>query len=216
MAQFYGGRVIGEVEIKDSPRGSEFGLSLTARDVSLGDFLNGRLAPGEKPVAAKGVVDGNLSLAGRFSDFKSRHGGGTVLIHHAQMLKLPFVLAIMQVVHLAIDDDNAFHDARLSFRVDADDLLFQEIDLRGKALSMVGAGRVNTPTEGLDLVLLVGSPIRLPRMEVLSELMEGLARELVEVHVEGKLSQPTFRAEIVRSVRRTIETILNAREKQRR
>lgn len=216
MAEFYGGRVIADVEIKDSPRGSEFGLSLTARDVSLGDFLNGRLVPGEKPVAAKGVVDGSLSLAGRLGDYKSRHGGGTVLIHHAQMLKLPFILAIMQVVHLAIDDDNAFHDARLSFRVDGDDLLFQEIDLRGKAVSMVGAGRVNTPTEALDLVLLVGSPIKLPRMEVLSELMEGLARELVEVHVEGKLSQPTFRAEIVRSIRRTVDTIFNAREKRRR
>jgi len=120
------------------------------------------------------------------------------------------------VVHLAIDDDNAFHDARLSFIVDADDLLFQEIDLRGKSLSMVGAGRVNTPREALDLVLLVGSPLKLPRMEVLSDLVEGLARELIEVHVEGKLSEPSFRAEIVRSVRRTVDTILNARERHPR
>ena len=214
--QFYQGKVIGEVEIKDGPRGSEYGLSLTARDVSLGDFLNARPAPGEQPVKLNGIVEGNLALAGRFGDVASRHGGGTVLIHHAQMLKVPFVLAMMQVVHLAIDDDNAFHDARLSFIVDADDLLFQEIDLRGKSLSMVGAGRVNTPREALDLVLLVGSPLKLPRMEVLSELVEGLARELVEVHVEGKLTEPSFRAEIVRSVRRTVDTILNARERHPR
>jgi len=216
MADFYGGKVIGDAEIRDGPGGSEFGLSLTARDVSLGGFLNGRLRPGEQPVTLQGVVDGNLALTGRLGDVKSRHGGGTVLIHHAQMLKVPFILAMMQVVHLAIDDDNAFHDARLSFIVDADDLVFQEIDLRGKALSMVGAGRVNTPTEALDLVLLIGSPIKLPRMEVLSELAEGIARELVEVHVEGKLSRPVFRAEIVRSIRRAADTVFNAREKRPR
>jgi hypothetical protein len=146
----------------------------------------------------------------------SRHGGGTVFIHHAQMMKVPFVLAMMQVVHLVVDDDNAFQDARLSFRVDGDDLLFQEIDLRGKAMSMVGAGRVKTPTEMLDLVLLVGSPLRLPRIEVLSEILEGFARELAEVHVEGRLGEPQFRAEVVRSLRKTVATILGAREKRRR
>ncbi|HSW44078.1 MAG TPA: hypothetical protein VLM89_00735 [Phycisphaerae bacterium] len=216
QGQLYHGKVIGEVDLMDAPRGTEYGLSVTARDVSLGDFLNARLRPGEQPVTLKGVVDGNLALAGRFNDYASRRGGGAVLIHHAQMLKVPFILTMMQVVHLVVDDDNAFHDARLTFIVDGDDLLLQEIDLRGKALSMVGAGRVKTPTEVLNLVLLVGSPLRLPRIEVLSELVEGLARELVEVYVEGRLGKPNFRAEIVRSVRRTVEAVLNAREKRQR
>jgi hypothetical protein len=65
----------------------------------------------------------------------------------------------------------------------------------------------------MDLTLLVGSPLRLPRIEVLSELMEGFARELVEVHVEGTLGKPRFHAEIVRSIKKTLETILNARHR---
>ena len=137
----------------------------------------------------KGVVEGNLAVAGRFGDPASRHGGGTVLIHHAQMLKVPFMLAILQVIHLAVDDDNAFHDAQLRLIVDGDDLILDEIDLRGKSFSMVGAGRVHTPTEEMDLTLLVGSPLKLPRLEVLSEFVEGFARELVVVRVGGDVKR---------------------------
>jgi len=215
VGEFCQGTIIGRMEFDETPGGSRYGLTLTARDVSLGALLNAKLQPGEEPVKLEGVVMGNLALTGRSGDFASRRGGGTVLIHDAQMLKVPFLLAMMQVIHLAIGDDNAFHDARLTFIVDGDELIFEEIDLRGKALSMVGAGRVKTATQEMDLTLLVGSPLRLPRIEVLSELMEGFARELVEVRVEGTFGKPSFRAEIVRSIKKTLETILNARHRQR-
>jgi len=214
VGQFYKGVIVGRIEIDERPRGNQYGLTLTARDVSLGAFLNAKRLPGESPIRLKGIVEGNLALAGGVGDFASRRGGGTVLIHDAQMMKVPFMLAMMQVIHLAIDD-NAFHDARLTFAIDGDQLIFDEVDLRGKSLSMVGAGRVNTLTQEMDLTLLVGSPLRLPRIEVLSELMEGFARELVEVHVQGTIAKPKFRAEIVRSVKKTLETILNARREQR-
>ena len=135
------------------------------------------------------------------------------MIRNAQMFKVPLLLAILQVIHFAVDDDNAFHDGMFSFIVDGEELILEEIDLRGKAVSMVGAGRVRVPTQAMHLVLLVGSPLRLPRVAVLSELLEGVARELMEVHVEGTLDKPTFRAEIVRSVKKTLQTILNMRRK---
>jgi len=215
LGDFCSGQIIGRAEIDYSPGGPKYGISLTARDISLERFLNAKCKPGDKPIKLKGRVEGNLALAGRLSDVRSRRGGGTILIREAQMLKVPLLLAILQVIHFAIDDDNAFHDAMFNFIVDGDELILDQIDLRGKSLSLVGAGTVHTPTQILDLVLLIGSPLRLPRLEILSELMEGVARELVEVHVEGTLEKPTYRAEIVRSLRKTLETILNVQRSDR-
>jgi hypothetical protein len=211
VGRFYDGTLTGEMEVNDAPGGSSYGLSLTARDVSLEKLLNAKRSPKEEPVRLRGEVEAHLDLMGRSGEPATRRGNGTVVIHEAQLLKVPLMLAILQVVHLAPGDDNAFHDARFAFTVDGEALLLDEIDLRGKGFSMVGSGTVQLADQALNLVLLIGSPLRLPRMEVLSELMEGVARELVEVHVEGTLEKPTYRAEVVRSVRQALDAVLNPR-----
>lgn len=214
LGNLAGGNIMAEVDIDTSRSGPAFGLSLAAKEVSIGTFLNATLEPDQRPFDLQGRAEGSLVLAGRFGDPFSRHGTGSVTIREAQMLKLPFLLAMLQAANKPAEDQSAFQDAQLTFAVDGDQLLFEEIDLRGRTLSMVGAGRVHTPSEGLDLTLLIGSPLRLPRIEVLSELLEGVARELVEVRVEGTLASPSFRADIVRSIRKTLDAILNARHRR--
>ncbi|UCD29779.1 MAG: hypothetical protein JSV03_04655, partial [Planctomycetota bacterium] len=172
VGRFYEGTIIGNAEVNYIPGGPNYGLSLTARDVSLAKFLNAKRKPDEKPVELKGQVDGNLALAGKFGKARSRRGGGAIVIREAQMFKVPLILAILQVIHFAIDDNNAFHDGTLAFVVDGDELILNEIDLRGRSFSMVGAGRVATSSLGLDLTLLIGSPLRLPKVQVLTELLE--------------------------------------------
>ncbi|MHC4795853.1 MAG: hypothetical protein ACYTF1_04330 [Planctomycetota bacterium] len=211
VGRFYEGTIAGKVEVDYSSATPVYGVSLAAGDVSLAEFLNAKRRPEEKPVKLKGLVNGSLDLAGKFGIPQSRRGGGAIVIRESQMFKVPLLLAILQVVHFAIDDNNAFHDGTLAFMVDGDELILNEIDLRGRSFSMIGAGRVKTADQALDLTLLIGSPLRLPKVQVLTELLEGVARELVEVHVEGTLDKPVFRAEIVRSLKKTIEAILNAR-----
>jgi hypothetical protein len=236
LGELAGGQVIGDVEIDYArktarmvwdekrqrflpPEGDaagttnrpHYGVTLTAREVSLQQFLNATRSPGAEPIRLKGQVQGNLALTGRFGDPELRRGSGAIVITHAQMLKIPLVLAILQVIHLAVDDDNAFHDATFRFAIDGDMLILEEIDLRGKALSMVGGGRVAIPTQTLDLILLVGSPLKLPRLAILSEFVEGVARELMVVRVTGTLENPEYQADVAQSLRKTLDTILNLR-----
>ena len=143
-------------------------------DALIDEFLRGAREAGAECEKIY-LEDYTINPAGELGDVRSRRGGGTILIREAQMLKVPLMLAILQVVHLAIDDDNAFHDAMFDFIVDGDELILERIDLRGKALSMVGAGTVQISAQLLDLVLLVGSPLQLPRLEILSEFMESMA-----------------------------------------
>ncbi len=211
QAGFYGGTLRGDMEIARRSAGSRYGINMLMENVSLAEFLNAKRAPDEPRSQLKGLIDGNLAVAGRFGRPQSRRGGGAITIRRAELFKIPLILSILQVIHFAIDDDNAIHDASTRFAFDGEHLILQEIDMRGKALSMMGAGRVHTARQEMDIVLLVGSPLELPRVEILSDLVEGLARELMEVHVEGQVSDPQIRADIVRSVRATLETILNLR-----
>jgi hypothetical protein len=213
VGDFYNGKVVGRAEVDFEPKLPKYGLSFSGRNISLQEFLNAKRDPQKPPIELKGQVEGNLALAGRFSDPRSRRGGGSIFISRAQMFKVPLILALLQVVHLSIDD-NAFHDATFRFGINGQDVILEEIDLRGEAFSMIGAGRVHLPKMTLDLTLLLGSPLELPRVEVLTELVEGFARELVEVHVAGTLDKPEFRADIVRSLKNTLNTILNARNPQ--
>lgn len=211
QADFYEGKLTGVVEVTRQDEGSRYGVTLNIQDVSLAGFVNARRGEGEPLSEMNGVLSGNLSMTGRFGRPRSRRGGGSLVLNRAELFKVPLMLAILQVIHFAIDDSNAIHDATTTFVFDGEDLILQQIDMRGRALSMVGAGRVHTPSQQLDVVLLVGSPLQLPRVEILTELMEGVARELMEVHLEGSVNDPKIRADIVRSVRATLETILNLR-----
>lgn len=213
FARMYSGTVAGRSEVDyraDVPR---YAFALTIRDVALDAFLNSSRDPSKPWITAKGVLDASLSLSGQPDRPATRRGGGSISIREAQVFKIPLLFAFLKVISLTVDD-NAFHDATATFAIEGAELVLSDIDLRGSALSLVGAGRVDTPTEKLDLTLLVGSPMRLPRLALLTDLVESLARELMEVRVEGTLSQPEFRAEMVRSLRKALDEISNARRRR--
>jgi hypothetical protein len=210
FGQFYGGAIAGWADVNYGLPKPAYRVSLSIRDMSLEQFLNGQLQPGQQPLHAQGLVAGTLNVSGQSDDLASRRGGGNLIIREAQMFKIPMMLKILQVVNLQ-SDDNAFHDATASFSLVGPHVILDEIDLRGKSLSMVGAGSIYTPTDTLDLSLLIGGPVHLPRLQVLTEFLEGVARELMQVRVSGTVREPKFRAEVVHSLRSAVETILNAR-----
>jgi hypothetical protein len=213
FGRFCEGKVVGRLEIDEDPRGSTYGVSLSAHDLSLNAFFDTETDADQPSVRLEGRATGHLDLVGRFGEQASRRGGGSVSIYQAQMLRVPLLLSMMRVIGGSLDD-TAFHDAQVRYTIHGDELIFDEIDLRGRGLSMVGAGRAHTPTRTIDLALLIGSPVRLPRFEVLSEFVEGVARELVEVRVEGSLGEPVIRTQIVGSLRRTLENMTQMRRHQ--
>ena len=85
----------------------------------------------------------------------------------------------------------------------------QRIELSGKALSMVGVGRMHTRTGRMELTLISGSPRELPSLPLLEELLEGASRELLEVRVTGSLDAPRVEARPLRSLDQTLRSLLN-------
>jgi len=209
-AELYGGEAAGSAII-DMAAGSArvpFRASITVRDVQLSEYLeiHGKPTPAEEQTAgAQGSLSGNLVLRRRAGRNQLREGTGEVLVSRAQVWKLPVLFAIFQVLNLT-PDENVFHDGRLKFYVSGDTLTFQKIDLQGKAVSLVGGGTMNIRTDALDVTLLAGSPVRV-RVPLLTEILEGASREIMEVRVTGTLGEPTIRPQPLKSLTAALKTL---------
>ncbi len=203
----YGGTAAGFGELSLGPDRTTYGLSVVVRNVSLSEFLAAGRSDTAGPVGAHGVIGGTLFLNGAFGDPDGRRGGGQIQIANAQVAKIPLLLAIIGPLNLAPVDENAFNDGTADFTLQGSSLTLGLIDLRGTSVSLVGAGRMDIATRELDLTLLAGSPHRLPRFGLLTELAEGAARELMEARVTGTLDEPRIEARPLRSLRRMLDAI---------
>ncbi|MBX3393961.1 MAG: AsmA-like C-terminal domain-containing protein [Phycisphaerae bacterium] len=210
-AKMYGGDAVGSVEIELGKRRAEYRASITARDMQLDQYIMIHHPP-RSPTAtpanadiAKGSVTGNLILSGMTGRNGYNEGSGEFYIREAQVWKLPLILAIFQVLNLT-PDENVFHDGLLKFYLSEDRVTFQKIDLQGKAMSFIGSGTLDLGSNQIDLVLLAGSPVRI-KVPLLSDLLEGAAREIMEVRVTGTLAEPIITPQPLKSLTKALKTV---------
>ncbi|MFH1420299.1 MAG: AsmA-like C-terminal domain-containing protein [Planctomycetota bacterium] len=208
-AEVYGGEATGFAEVRLNGRHTTYQISIAARDLQLRQYLAAesfpRGAEDEKARAARGSVYGNLILRGRSGKGGYREGVGELFVREAQVWKLPLVFAVFQVLNLSLDE-NVFHDGWLKFYLTKDTLTFQHIDLQGRAVSLVGGGRMDLPTKRLDITLLAGSPMRI-RVPFLTDILDGVAREVMEIRVSGTLQKPKITPQPLKSLTTVLKTL---------
>lgn len=199
VARAYGGEASGTAEIRFD-HAVDWQTSIVARDLQLSRVLK----PGSDR-AARGLLHGNIVLQGRSGPGGYIEGAGELFIRGAQVWKLPLMFAIFQVLNLT-PDENVFHDGWLRYFLSGNTITFQKIDLQGKALSFVGGGRMDLNSKQMDITLLAGSPLRF-RLPLLTDIVEGASRELMEVRVTGTPAKPNITPQPLKSLTRALETI---------
>ncbi len=65
---------------------------------------------------------------------------------------------------------------------------------------------MDTRTKQLDLTLLAGSPLRV-RVPLLTDILRGAAREIMEIRVTGPLDHPVITPRPLRSLAGVLETL---------
>jgi len=210
----YGGQAVGFGQVHLGSGQTGYALRLVARDMELGPFLNATRPKDVPPTPATGYIDGRLCLSGVSGKAESRQGTGEAHIGKAQMYKLPFVLAMLSAINFTIPDENAFHDAHATFEIQGNRLHFDTIELKGRSLSMLGKGWMNTDTEELDLRFITGSPHELPRLPLLLELARGASREIMEIAITGPLSKPNMVGRPMYTLRTALDALFDPRKKE--
>ena len=126
----------------------------------------------------------------------------------AQLYELPLLLTLVQVLSLSVPQESAFQQADAEFFLVGDELQLHNIVLRGKTLMMIGSGVMSLSTQALNLKLITASPFEWKKIPVLTELLEGTARELVEVVVTGTPQKPKATARPLRSLSDAIDVLV--------
>jgi len=221
VARLYGGDATGDAQILFSQDHTAYEASLLFRDVQIQEFLDAQKDKGLRPDArteptekARGTIAGNFAMRGETGRRGYREGAGTVYIRDAQVWKLPFALAIFQVLNLT-PDENVFHDGRIEMFLTDQKLILHKIDLQGKAMAFIGGGTLNLDSDDLDIRLLAASPVRV-QVPLLTEILEGMAREAMEIHVTGTVDNPKIRPEPLRQARDVIGTLFPEIPRSRR
>jgi hypothetical protein len=122
---------------------------------------------------------------------------------------MPVMLGLHKVVLIATPGEGAYTDGVLRYELKAGTLLLNEIYLTSQGMSVVGSGKVDMKTEALRLTFLGRPGGSLPRIDSLSDLLEGLAREMSEIRITGTVSKPVPRNVPLGSLDRTIRRLLN-------
>ncbi len=163
-----------------------------------------------------GTVIGQVSIGGLLSDSSHRRAGGSFQVTEAELYKLPALLAILNVINLTLPRESAFQEVDSEFYLADDKLQFRNLHLKGNALAMVGEGEMEWSSKSLDLRLTAVSPKQDSKIPVVTELLEGASREVIEVRVTGTMNDPVATGRPFRTVSNALETLLKPKEKDQR
>ncbi len=208
-AAIYGGGLTGHAEMLFSPERSDYDLTAMVYGMQIAPWLQaGRtglpessIPPGsEAATQIRGTADAQLYLSGVVGDPLSRRGGGRLEVREGYIYRLPILLAILNVLDMSVPNDEALHELEADFFVLGNRLQFDTIALRGGSLNLVGTGSMSLPDQAVDLRLVNVGARTWARVPLLSDLVEGAAKELVELRVTGPVSRPTVRAQPLRGL----------------
>jgi len=205
---FYGGRLEGFAAIGLDPAG-RYALNLSAAGV---DF--------ERLLREGFRLEHNISGGRLRGTIGLRAGAGTaeasgyLEVTDAALYELPVVVRLINVFRLASTERTAFQKARVLYFLRGGRLILGDIRLEGRAISLYGAGVMEADGR-LHLTFLTGKKDADPLLPALSELMEGLRKQLVVVRVGGTLAEPQVEFRTLSAVTDPIREVIELVREQR-
>jgi hypothetical protein len=193
VGKAYGGKLAGEASIRlKDPLTME--LSLSAQNVDLGTFYNrgAKGASGQSDV--EGKLSGQLQLTVSSDKKIARQAAGEIVFSKGKLYKLPVVLGFFTIIYLTVPGETAFEEGFVRYHLKGDKLVFREIYLTGKTISILGAGMLDTKTSKLKLTFLTAPPGKLaPMSELADDILRAISNTLVEIRVTGTVKHPKMK-----------------------
>jgi len=193
LADCYGGKVTGELQIMQPARGVlEYTLQAGFDRIDLRRFIqDGKPERAPEKDYTSGTMDALLSLNSRIGEVYSRIGRCRLAIRDMQVGKVSPLAKLLNVLSLTEPTDFAFEQMVVDSYIKRDKLLFEEFDLSGKAVAFYGSGWMDLPSENVTLTLTArGQRLRATEPSVLQSLTEGLGGAVVRMEVTGNVYDP--------------------------
>lgn len=199
---FGNGMLTGWVKFK--PESGDYLVDLALKDVDLAPLL----ADGSASRRA-GRFSASLQLRGEMSDPGSRRGTALLEINNIPIAGTPIVEPLHDLSPPeAKTSADLFERARGRLAIRGSQVQVEEIEMLGRGVRYVGAGAWSLKSNQINLRLFGAKPENWPRVAILTDLLEGVNRELAQFRVTGTIAEPVVRVEALPSVGGAIRTIL--------
>jgi hypothetical protein len=171
----------------------------------MGD-LAGAMGRDRTPVAesdmSRGVLEGEVSIAGVSGDEQSRRGRGTMRVSGGRVVQFPLVVQLIEFSNLALPVNAALDFARVSMLIDGGRIVFEDLSVFSSAVSILGYGTMSWPEMELDLRFRSRAAKPIP---IIGQLIAGLRDELISTVVNGTPAKPEISLQRFTETRRLID-----------
>lgn len=220
-ARTHDGRLVGHAML-DGPRDASeapwrYSASVRMSDVRVAPALEelrgvadgGSAGAVEPPLrdGSRGLLSGEVSLAGVIGDRSSRRGRGSAQVGQGHVLDLPLLMPLLEVANLQLPSSAPVDLAMAEFFVEGERVTFEELSAFAGGVEIYGFGTLELTDYKLDLRFASRAVRPIP---VLGQLVEGLKNELVGLRVEGTLQRPAVVPETLRGTRALLSRLVGA------
>jgi hypothetical protein len=209
-AKALGGSLSGFLELDPTVQGDRYGvvLSLDHGDPSqLAEILTRGQMSG-----ITGTIQMQMRLRGLVGEPDTRSGAAEIQLTGQGLYRLPILLQLANVLNIpVVSEPREMQNLTTKLTIMADQALLDSLELRDSSFLMLGNGVIDLPTRRASLTVIAAQPRTWPKVPVLTELLEGAVRELVEVHATGPINDLKFEARPLRSLHAALQVLSTRR-----
>ena len=188
-SQFCQGRLAGQSRVFFDHYPPGYELKLQFHQVDLPSALQAH-RPIEERYNLQGKLAGSFNLT-QTAHTTDRRGAFLFTLEDAVLGELPVMGQLLHVLNLSLPRPGAFNEATLAGDVVGPTYRFDQIKLRGSAMTLTGGGLMTEPNHQLELVFEVESPHDLPRIPIISSFVKAMQPSIMQVRITGPFDEPT-------------------------
>ena len=205
-ASSLGGTLAGSFDLDPTSHGERYGVVLSLDHADTGQLAE-VLTHGQMN-GVNGTIQMQMRLRGLIDQPDTRSGAADIQLTGQGLYRLPVLLQLANVLNIpVVSEPRETQQLSTKLTIMADRAFIDSLELRDNMFLMQGNGVIDLPTRQASLTVIAARPRSWPKVPVLTELLEGTLRELVEVHGSGPLNDLKFEARPLRSIQAALETL---------
>jgi hypothetical protein len=198
-----GGSLSGALTLKSPDEGpSQYAVDLGIRNADVNALAAGAVS---KPIQAK--LSGSLTIEGTFDDTQSRRGRGEILINGPEMVEVPLMLGLYQIVQLGLPVRDGVNQVQVAYVLSGNRVTFEQLSFQSPGLLIDGKGSLDFNNRKIDLTLKTRNRNAL-KLPIVGPLVSRAQEELMRIRVGGTLDEPKANPESMPTFRATLDQVI--------
>jgi hypothetical protein len=200
-ARMYGGAIVADGWLDLGGADPRFQVNATLNRADLAEFAR-QVMPGQRKMSGEAIAQ--VELRGRPTNINDLSGSGSIQLRNANIYELPLMVSMLKILSTVPPDATAFTSSDIDFRVQGEHLYVERMELNGDAISLLGNGEVGLNRQiNLAFYAVVGRDESRPL--AMRNLLGSASRQVMQIHAEGTLDQPSVRREAFPAVNQALQ-----------